>query len=127
MRAKTEQRGDARIEPADRIGKIHGAQWANLIAFGERNLPTTGTRAAVQRENQRAVEVRSVVRAGSVAEVMFEVLKLHAFEMLAEFAKTGGLPGILGGAALRGRAELRAESGLAQARLLREIGERRQI
>ncbi len=71
MRTQSEQRRDARIKPPERIGKLHRAQRTNLIAFAERNLPAATGVAAVERENQRTIEIRSVVSARGMAKLMF--------------------------------------------------------
>ena len=122
MGAKAEQRGDARVEPADRIRKIHGAERTNFVAFAEGNLAAAGAGAAVEREDQRAIEIRGVVGAGGVRQVMLEVLELYAVEMFAEFTEARGLAGIFCGAAFARGAELRAEAGFAEAGFLGKIG-----
>jgi len=51
MGAETQQRGDTRVEPAELIGKIHGAQRTDFVALAEGNLATAGAGAAVEGED----------------------------------------------------------------------------
>ena len=62
MGAKAEQRSDARVEPANGVRKIHSAQRADFVAFAEGDLAAAGAGAAVEGENERAIEIRRCSR-----------------------------------------------------------------
>ena len=58
VRAKPEQGGNARIEPTQAIGKLHGAQRTDFVIFAQRDLTASQRGPAVEGEDQGAVEVR---------------------------------------------------------------------
>src|ERR1700746_2544696 len=71
-RPETEQVGDARKKPSERIGKAKFLERAKLVALAEVERSRMHVAAFIECKNQRAFERRSVVRAGGMAKMVIE-------------------------------------------------------
>ena len=70
--AKTEIVRDARIKPADGIGKCKIAKRFDAIAIAKGDGTRAGHGTLIEGEDQRAIETRGVISAGSVGKMMIE-------------------------------------------------------
>src|SRR3974390_625728 len=73
VRAQAGEFRDTRVEPPEGIGKFQMVKLANFVAVPERDQTGLGIGAAVERENERAIEAGGVVSAGGMAKMMFEM------------------------------------------------------
>ncbi len=73
QRAQPGEFGDARVEPAQRVGEFQGKKRLQFIAVAKRDKASLRADALIKGQNQGPIEAGRVVGAGSVTKMMIEV------------------------------------------------------